>query len=269
MSERIIFLLESTGSKQKDLCNHLGVAASTLNNWLKLGRSIPSEYAIPICEFFQADLKWLLTGENENLTETTDNLEKYLLETFRELPQEHKKKLVTTTAVALTTINDNALYKEVLQTTKRKSTPATPPKEPHTEKTYIDIYIYDEPAAAGLGNYIETGDHETIKVDESTIPHRADCLIKISGDSMEPHYPNGCIVWVQEMHQIPNDQVGIFSLNGEALCKKIKIDYENRKITLLSLNNKYKPIEVKNGCEDNEGDDFRTFGKVIDIYKNP
>jgi transcriptional regulator with XRE-family HTH domain len=65
INSRIIDGLESRDLTQRELCSAIGIAASTLNNWLKLGRSIPSEYIIPISEFIGTNIHWLLTGEGE------------------------------------------------------------------------------------------------------------------------------------------------------------------------------------------------------------
>ena len=66
INQRVQKLLDSSKTTQKDLSSAIGVATSTLNNWLKLGRSIPSEYIIPICEFFKISPNYLLIGEENN-----------------------------------------------------------------------------------------------------------------------------------------------------------------------------------------------------------
>ncbi|MDR1210064.1 MAG: helix-turn-helix domain containing protein [Clostridiales bacterium] len=65
INSRIIDGLESRNLKQRELCAAIGIAASALNNWLKLGRSIPSEYIIPISKFIEVNIHWMLTGEGE------------------------------------------------------------------------------------------------------------------------------------------------------------------------------------------------------------
>ncbi|UKI15865.1 MAG: helix-turn-helix domain-containing protein [Ruminococcus sp.] len=58
-----------TGSKkahsERSIGIFLGVGSSTVNNWIKLDRSIPSEYIIPICEFIGITPYLLLTGKEE------------------------------------------------------------------------------------------------------------------------------------------------------------------------------------------------------------
>lgn len=62
-TERVSILLREKGLNQNKLAESIGVSTSTLNNWLKHGRDIPSDHAIPICEFLGVSLRFGLTGE--------------------------------------------------------------------------------------------------------------------------------------------------------------------------------------------------------------
>lgn len=65
IQDRILSALEEKGLDQKDLALSIGVAASTLNGWLKLKRSIPAEYAIPICVFLGKSPEYILMGNEK------------------------------------------------------------------------------------------------------------------------------------------------------------------------------------------------------------
>jgi len=102
INEKISSLLEKKNYKQKELSTHIGVSTSTLNNWLKLGRSIPSEYIIPICEFFGAEPSWLLSNNDKisfykivDKKENKSELETLLLNNFNEMNYEEKRKLLS------------------------------------------------------------------------------------------------------------------------------------------------------------------------------
>jgi len=58
-------ILKIKNIKQKQLANAVGAAPSTVNNWINLGRSIPAELVIPICEFLKITPYELLTGKEE------------------------------------------------------------------------------------------------------------------------------------------------------------------------------------------------------------
>ena len=79
INQRISELLSAKkGITQKKLAEYIGVATSTVNNWLKLGRSIPSEYIVPISEFFECTYEYLLTGAERKLSDIPDDDREWL-----------------------------------------------------------------------------------------------------------------------------------------------------------------------------------------------
>jgi transcriptional regulator with XRE-family HTH domain len=96
INERILNILKTNKNlKQKDLANSINVPASTVNNWLKLGRAIPAEYIIPISEYLEIDIYFLLTGTDSGVIHAglTEN-DKELLELFHQLPERKQLKLI-------------------------------------------------------------------------------------------------------------------------------------------------------------------------------
>ena len=116
------------------------------------------------------------------------------------------------------------------------------------------IRLFDIPASAGTGNFLDGDNFTEIEVGEE-VPDNADFGIRISGDSMEPRFVNGQIVWVQKKDTLNNGEIGIFFLDGNAYCKKLQDDEKG--LYLISLNNKYDPIAIT------ENQTFKIFGKVV------
>ena len=114
--------------------------------------------------------------------------------------------------------------------------------------------LYLQAAAAGTGQFLDSSAYEMAALDEDA-PDRVNFGIRVSGDSMEPLYPDGCIVWVQKTESLENGQIGIFYLDGDAYIKKFQQDRKG--IRLMSLNSAYEPIEI------HETSDFRVFGRVL------
>ncbi len=83
----------------------------------------------------------------------------------------------------------------------------------------------------------------------------ADFGVHVSGDSMEPLYPNGQTIWVHQQETLEDGEIGIFFLDGEAYVKKYHQSPDG--ISLISINKTYAPIKVSSGSV------FRTFGKVV------
>ena len=114
--------------------------------------------------------------------------------------------------------------------------------------------MFTLPASAGTGEFLDSDDSEIIEVGDE-VPTDADFGIRIHGDSMEPQFINGQIVWVKQTSELYSGDIGIFYLNGDAYCKKLA--QEKNKTYLVSLNQKYEPIEI------NRDSNFEVFGKVI------
>ena len=117
------------------------------------------------------------------------------------------------------------------------------------------IDIYENAVSAGTGNFLVDGSKETIQLTKDIIPETASYGVKISGDSMEPEFQNGQIAWVLKQESVENGEIGIFVLNGDAYIKKLQDDKDG--VFLISLNEKYPPIPVK------EHDRFDILGKVV------
>ena len=89
VNERVSCALKGQKATQRDLAAAIGVSTSTLNNWLKLGRDIPAQYIVPICEFFDVSLSFLLTG-----SETEKAPVPGISENGREMPEREQVLLL-------------------------------------------------------------------------------------------------------------------------------------------------------------------------------
>ncbi len=114
--------------------------------------------------------------------------------------------------------------------------------------------LYNISASAGTGQFLDSSDYELVEVGDE-VPQNAHFGVKLAGDSMEPEYHNGDIVWVMQEQVLNNGDIGIFLYDGEVYCKKLEI-CENS-VKLRSLNYRYAPIEVK------DTESFKCFGKVV------
>lgn len=121
----------------------------------------------------------------------------------------------------------------------------------------VQINVYDQPSAAGMGNYLDKPDFHVEQYPISVIPPKTDFGVIISGDSMEPKVHDGGTVFVRSTPSVEPGKIGIFILNGQAYCKKLAVDQDNRQIRLVSINPAYPDILV------GEFDSFRTLGQVL------
>ena len=137
---------------------------------------------------------------------------------------------------------------------------------------YIDMPVSNLAVSAGTGEFLDEGNFEMVSFPESAIPHGAEFGIRVNGDSMEPTYHHGQIVWVQQCDHVAVGEVGIFIYDGDGYMKvydeqepaeTIREDFMDSYGTvhmqpvLLSYNQKYEPrvISAQAG--------FQVVGRVL------
>ena len=98
------------------------------------------------------------------------------------------------------------------------------------------IPLFWTPAAAGYASPIFEEDFEPYKL-KPVDPQGAMFAVKVSGDSMEPHFPDGSIVFCNK-DPIADGEVGVFCLDGDSFIKQYHHDPVMRMTYLFSLNRK-------------------------------
>lgn len=86
---------------------------------------------------------------------------------------------------------------------------------PVLEIRYLDMPVSDLPVSAGTGAFLDEGNFEMVSFPESSIPDGAEFGVRVSGDSMEPVYHDGQIVWVQRCETLRTGEVGVMIYDGQ------------------------------------------------------
>lgn len=107
--------------------------------------------------------------------------------------------------------------------------------------------------SAGVGERLHDESLFTETVKAPVPPH--DLALKVNGDSMEPMFKDGEIIFVEKTHNIKNGQIGIFIIEEEAYVKKVFV--EDDRLTLISLNKNYRDLHFY------ENQSVKLVGKVI------
>ena len=133
-------------------------------------------------------------------------------------------------------------YAEKLRDEQEKRRKA---KKNEVSEKVIDLYqveVVSETAAACGFNYgfgYDDTDRETIEVDEQ--PPRHDIATKVSGDSMQPDYQDGDILYLVDKGLTTyNGDLAVIAYGDRSYFKKIYT--ENGRLRLVSLNDKYEDI---------------------------
>ena len=127
-------------------------------------------------------------------------------------------------------------------------------------------------ASAGLGDYLDDENFEMKEFPASTVPDGAQFAVPVDGDSMEPLYKDGQLVWVQQCTDLNVGDVGLFVVDGHGYIKTYDeqepdeddiedyIDSDgllHPQIVLISQNEAYKPKVITPSM------DFRIVGRVL------
>lgn len=85
------------------------------------------------------------------------------------------------------------------------------------------------------------------------LPRHYDLAFQVDGNSMEPVFENGDIIFVEKMDEIINGALMVVTIENEAFIKKVYL--ENDCIRLVSLNKDYEDIRASEG--------IKIIGKVV------
>ena len=167
----------------------VSVGAAAIHKW-ELGKSVPSAYQlIAVTKALQME----------------DNLSQFIGDFAPELNDEGLRKV--------------AAYKaDLIATGKYK-----PAQKASNIIKFIEMPVSNLAVSAGTGEFLDEGNFEMVSFPESMVPKGAEFGLRVSGDSMEPVYQDGQIVWVQQCESVPIGAVGIFIYDGEGF---IKVDDE-------------------------------------------
>ena len=128
------------------------------------------------------------------------------------------------------------------------------------------------PVSAGPGAFLDENNFELRRFPADEIPDGAEFAIRISGDSMEPVYSSGQIIWVQLCKELRPGDVGIFEYDGNGYVKMYDEQYPEETFldeyttsdgqvlpqpVLVSYNEAYAPRPVSPNTS------FSVIGKVL------
>ena len=253
ISERLRLLRREKGMTKRELVSMLPLNYSTYANYESGFREPNSEVLQMLARYFNVSLDYLM-GMTDNKKKAdeiailNDEEHEFILQ-LRSLDN-HGRDIVGT-----------ILKKE----SERINFPNERPLIEHKQvinQQWVTLQVYQQKSSGGFGNYLndETdNDYELMRFMATPVSLKADFCVRIKGDSMEPKINDGDIVFVKAMPKVDPDSVGIFTYEGESLCRRLRVDYKKGAIYLESLNKAYAPKHVAHP------DSLRTVGLVIGI----
>lgn len=228
---------KSAGFTQDELAKSLNTTKQTISRYEKGDRKANQDMLFELCDIFGVSIDDFFPSQNETLQSPTTSPIQTI---YDQLHQPRKAKVLT--------YAERQLEEQNEEETKGNEV-----------SEVIQLYgydYYDHPASAGTGQYLNDVRVERI---ELPVDIDADFVIPIKGDSMEPDYHDGDLVFIQTSVDLNNGVIGVFNYNGDAYIKQLVIDKEQA--YLHSLNPAYKDMPITPET------DFRIIGEVVDLYR--
>jgi len=240
-ANNLSFYMEKKGVDRNTLCADLNLKYTTVRDWLK-GITYPRIGKIELLANYFNINKSDLIENKATTTQPSDSLLEAITNTARQLNTYNKKTVLRTS---------EELLEAQMNTEEAKIN--------EVSEKVVQFYgydYYDHAASAGTGQYLNYVRVERI---ELPVDIDADFVIPIKGDSMEPDYHDGDLVFIQTSVDLNDGVIGVFNYNGEAYIKQLVIDEDQA--YLHSLNPEYKDMPITPET------DFRIIGEVVDIYR--
>ena len=248
IGERLKEIREQTGMNKKEFADFIGIKYTTYNNYETEAREPASDFLILISTKFDVSIDYILGLQVEK-----EILHSYKLKSsefehikkYRDLDnhgREHINSVLEWETKRMAALSD--MQKQLNE------------KEMHISKLNITelptriITYYQKLASAGNGEYLfDDVPTDMIKVVDNELSDRADFVIGVNGDSMEPTYYDGDKVYVSKTDSIPVASIGIFTRGNECFIKELGNN------CLISHNKKYNDIPAN--------DEIRLVGEVL------
>ena len=231
LGERIRKARDSKGLKQSELAEMIEVkSAGVISNWEKDINKPDADKIIKLCEVLGISASYLLDYYGNSISVSIEEQE--YIKKYRSLDPYGKK--------AVTSVLDIE-FERCLEAKQKKIQ--------HTRLIdFIDI-----PVSAGIGTYLDDERREQKEIIDSDLADRADFILRIDGDSMEPKYHSGEYVFVKKQDAVDIGQICIYYVDGNGYMKKYGGD------RLISLNSRYDDILFS----EYDIDEIKCFGLVL------
>lgn len=244
-SKRLKQIMSERGLKQVDILNasrpfqkslEINMSKSTLSQYVSGKQSPDQKHLFLLSKTLDVSEPWLMgynvPMQRKDDVESNDNNVIKLTDIYTQLNDHRQHKVINYASAQL----------------REQETPSINERS----IVYLDGYV-----SAGFGEYLlDDNKREQIEVDGHVPNH--DIVVKVNGDSMEPTFTNGQILYVKKITDpavLRNGQFVIARIGDESYVKKFH--KEGDQIRLISLNPKYKDIIIK------PEDDFEVIGTVI------
>lgn len=242
--EKLDLLMKEKGISKSVLSKESGIPYTTIDGFYKKGYENAKLSTIKkLSRYFNITMDELIgdgvyqVNSNQNITNSTNQIKK--------MPDTFEKKYYSLDKYGQKTVNVvlDAEYERCNATKK--------------QPVFTFRRLNANKASAGTGFDLNNPDEwKEIEVIDTPEARQADFAVEIEGESMEPDYYDGDIVYISLASEVRVGQVGLFIQNGKGYIK------EAGNGCIISRNPKYDDIYPTDG-------DIECKGRVIGVAKLP
>lgn len=223
MKDQLQELRKDRKFTQEEAANQFGVKLSTYQKYERDAISPPYDILIKIADFYNVSADYLLgrteikamagTSPAEQLDVTA--AEQEIIRRYAEFPEEVRLLLLET------------IRKLV----------GLPDAPEDLRPVIVFTRCHRMKASAGMGYDLDNADEwREVRIYDCPEAYEADFAVEVDGDSMEPDYHDGEIVFVRQSDDVPVGKVGLFIHEGKGYIK------ERGETCLISRNPDYPDI---------------------------
>ena len=239
IGNRIKLFRKSAGFTQDELAQKLNTTKQTISRYEKGERKANQDMLFSLCDILGVSIDDFFPSISNNSatpTASPDLLTQQITDKVVQLTPDNKKIVLRTSEELLESQKANGgIYRQ-------KNEEETKINEVSEVISLYQVEVVSETAAACGFNYgfgYDDTDREIIEVDEQ--PPRHDIATKVSGDSMQPDYQDGDILYLVDKGLTTyNGDLAVIAYRDRSYFKKIYT--ENGRLRLVSLNDKYEDI---------------------------
>lgn len=239
IGNQIKLFRKSSGFTQDELAQKLNTTKQTISRYEKGERKANQDMLFSLCDILGVSIDDFFPSISNNSatpTASPDLLTQQITDKVVQLTPDNKKIVLRTSEELLKSQDANGeIYTE-------QNEEETKINEVSEVISLYQVEVVSETAAASGFNYgfgYDDTDRETIEVDEQ--PPRHDIATKVSGDSMQPDYQDGDILYLVDKGLTTyNGDLAVIAYGDRSYFKKIYT--ENGRLRLVSLNDKYEDI---------------------------
>ena len=244
ISERLIEVRKNNGYTIARLADELGKPYRTITNYETGEREPGHDYIIQIAKMFNVTTDYIL-GLSDTPQATSDNNQTRLTSNAEIIHIKKYRSLDTYGQEAVLGLLETE-YKRCQEQNKEE-----------ISAPLADIISLPRPwqsASAGYGQLADDNISDEVQVYLNTTTAKADYIMRVCGDSMEPIFFNGQEVLVRKQQTIELGELGIFIIGGERFIKTYRGDH------LESANRDYPDVQFDA--------DSKCIGKVLGVLKD-